>query len=447
MMTGTHILSRVWTSRRRARATALVTGAVLLLTMGAPVPATVAAAPGAIAGTVTDNADQPLGGIEVAVFGRSAYGDVLLDQVVTNAAGDYQIDDLAPDAHLMVRFSDPTGEHATEYYRDLISGVFPTWVAVTDGGTTSPIDASLEPGSTLSGRLTRAGGTPVSGGTVTLWWSPSPQSFVRVSDHVADADGNWTILGVRGGATYGLEFRDPVTGATEAWNDRAEIISSTPLVVPLGEDVPHLDAMLGGVVTSVSAPAISGTPQVGQTLTASSTWQPADTTVTYRWIVGDDTSPADDPRGSTYVPTAADVGRSIRVEATGTRGAGWTPATAWSAATAPVAAAPVAAAPVAAAPVVTQPVLTIVNERLPRIKGTLRVGRVVRVTTGAWTPYPKKLTFRWYAGKRAIKGATRQRFTLTKKQAGKRLRVVVTASAPKHESLAVTTKRTGKVRR
>ena len=84
---------------------------------------------------------------------------------------------------------------------------------------------------------------------------------------------------------------------------------------------------------------------------------------------------------------------------------------------------------------------------MPRIKGTLRVGRVVRVTTGTWTAYAKRLTFRWYAGTGAIKGSIRQRFTLTKKQAGKRLRVVVTASAPKHEPVAVTTKRTDKVRR
>ena len=71
----------------------------------------------------------------------------------------------------------------------------------------------------------------------------------------------------------------------------------------------------------------------------------------------------------------------------------------------------------------------------------------MRVTVGEWTPYPQKLRFRWYAGKQAIAGATHQRLRLTKKLAGKRLRVVVKASEPGHEPLTVTTKRSDMVRR
>lgn len=436
MTTGTRRTSHDRSSSRRVRLTAVVAGATLALGVGAPVPTASALAPGSIAGTVTDAAG-PLEGIEVTVLDSTPLGLVPVGQDVTDADGEYQVDGINPDPFYAVRFSDPDGDHATEMWDDaIVAPPYAAWVPVTDSGVTSGIDAELEAGSSISGRLTRAGGAPVSGGTVTLWWRASAQSFARVSDHATDADGRWSISGVRG-ATYALEFSDPATGASETWNDRPDIIGSTALVVPSGEDVTEINAEMGGVVTNVSAPTIAGTPQVGQTLTATSGWQPADTAVTYRWVVGDDTTPDDDPRGATYVPTAQDVGKSIRVEATGTRGAGWVPATAWSAATAPV----------AATPVVVPPVLSMVNKRLPLIKGTLRVGRVVRVTTGAWTPYPKKLTFRWYAGKRAIKGATRQRFTLTKKQAGKRLRVVVTASAPKYQSLAVTTKRTAKVKR
>ncbi|MGF9754273.1 carboxypeptidase regulatory-like domain-containing protein [Microvirga sp. 0TCS3.31] len=434
MLTGIRTTSHDRPTRRRGRLTAAVAGATLALGVAAPVPSASAAAPGAIAGTVND-ADGPLAGVEVAVYDNTPYGDVLLDQVVTDASGDYQLDGIPADPYYKVRFTDPTGEHATEYYRDQVSGSFATWVPVAAGDVNTMIDATLEPGSTLSGRLTRAGGAPVAGGTVTLWWRYGAQAYVRVSDHVADADGRWAIPGVRGALVYGLVFGDPVTGASEAWGDAPEVIGSAPVAVPIGEDVTGLDARLGGVVANSAAPSISGTPQVGQTLTAApGTWQPTDTTVTYRWIVGDDVSPGDDPRGATYVPTAQDLGKTIRVEATGTRGAGWTPATVLSAPTAPVAAAPVV-------------VLRVVNDRLPRIKGTLRAGRTVRVTTGTWTPYPQKLRFRWYAGKKAIAGATHQRLRLTKKQAGKRLRVVVKASAPGHEPLTVATKRSDKVRR
>lgn len=438
MTTGTRTTSHDRPSSRRGRLTAVVAGAALTLGVAAPVPTASAAAPGSIAGTVTDDSGAPLGGITVRVYDLDPFvGDVVVAEGVTDAVtGDYLVEGIEADPYYRVQFSDPDGEWATEYYDDSIAatvgaGPFAQWVPVADGATTEDIDASLEVGGSISGRLTRPNGTPVSSGEVSLFWQYADRAWARAGTFSTDADGRYSIPGVRA-ATYGIQFRDLVTGATEAWNDRPDITSSTPLVVASGSDLTGIDAVMGGIVTNVTAPTITGTAQVGQTLTVSSGWQPSDTTVTYRWVVGDDTSPGDDPRGTTYVPTAADVGRTIRVEATGTRGAGWTPATAWSAPTGPVAAAPVPA---------------VVNERLPRIKGTLRVGRIVRVTVGEWTPYPKRLKFRWFAAGKPVKGATHQRLKLTKKQAGKRLRVVVTASAPKHEPLAVTTKRTGKVRR
>lgn len=418
--------------------TAVVAGSALALALATPVTAASVAAPGSIAGTVTDDTGAPLGGIAVRVYDLDPMtGDVVVGEDVTDAGtGEYLVGGIDPDPYYRVQFSDPDGEWATEYYDDSIAatvgaGPFAQWVPVADGATTEDIDASLEVGGSISGRLITSTGAPVASGEVSLFWQYADRAWARAGTFSTDADGRYAIPGVRA-ATYGIQFRDLVTGATEAWNDRPDITSSTPLVVTSGEDVTGIDAVMGGIVTNVSAPTIAGTPQVGQTLSVSSGWRPADTTVTYRWVVGDDTSPADDPRGMTYVPTAADVGRTIRVEATGTRGAGWTPATAWSAPTGPVAAAPVPA---------------VVNERLPRIKGSLRVGRIVRVTVGEWTPYPKRLKFRWFAGGKPVKGATHQRLKLTKKQAGKRLRVVVKASAPGYEPLTVTTKRSRKVRR
>jgi hypothetical protein len=204
-----------------------------------------------------------------------------------------------------------------------------------------------------------------------------------------------------------------------------------------------LDAVLGGTVANDAAPTIGGVPQVGQTLTAApGTWSPSSTTVAYRWVVGDDTTPNDDPTGATYVPTAQDVGKTIRVEATGTRGPGWTPATAWSAATAPVTVAPVTVVPT---PVPTPVVRTFTHGGRPRVKGNLRVGRIVRVTAGTFTPSPSTVTFVWYANGKVIKNATKKRLTLEKKQLGKRLTVVVTASAPGFEPFSVRSRKSHRV--
>lgn len=435
----------------RRRLPAVVAGLALVLTGAAPGAPASAAGPGSVAGIVTDAEGTPLEGIEVAVLDNTGAVDPVVATDLTDEAGAYRVDGLVADPYYRVRFSDPTGTYATEFHRDSISAFGGAWVAVLADEVTTLPPASLEPGSSLSGRLTRAGGGPVSGGMVTLWWAQTPQSYVTVDEYFADTDGRWTIPGLRDGS-YVLLFYDPVTQASEVWDDQPNIHSLTPVVLA-GEDLTGLDAELGGFVINRIAPTISGTPQVGQELVAAAgAWEPSDTTVTFRWVVGEDTSPLDDPTGPTYVPTARDVGKSIRVEVRGTGRAGWIPATAWSTATAPVTAAPAPAAPDATAPATPPPAtapqaFTIVNQRLPRIKGTLRVDRTVRVTTGDWTPYPRNLTFAWYAGGTKVKGAIHRRLRLTEKLVGKRLVVRVTAFAPGYEPLTVRTRRSDRVRR
>lgn len=425
MHTGNPIISHVRTTSRRSRVPALAAGAALVISAFAPLPLASAAAPGGISGTVTDDLGAPLADIEVTVWDLSlATGDVVVDTDVTDANGAYRMDGIEADPYYRVGFSDPDGVWATEYYDDAVTPVsggapFAKWVAVVAGQDTD-VDAALEPGSSISGRVTVGAGDAVRQGRVDLWWRYAAQAWVRVGNYTTDQDGTYSIPGVRG-ESYRLDFTDPGTGAR----------GSASFAVDSGVDRTVV-AHLGGVVTSAAAPVVAGTPQVGQTLTASSGWTPADADVTYRWVVGDDATPADDPTGATYAPTAQDVGKPIQVVATATRGAGWIPATAMSAATAPVAAAPV-------------PVIA--SDRAPKIKGKLKVGKVVRVTKGSWTPYPRDLDHTWYAGGKVIKNADRQWLRLTRKQVGKRLTVVVTASVPGYESLTVRTDRTRKVTR
>lgn len=414
----------------------LLAGAALVAATLAPTPAAHALDPGSIAGVVTDEGAAPLAGIEVTVWDNVGYGEIVVGQDVTAADGSYQVDGIDPDPYYKVRFSDPTDAWATEWHRDVVSGVFATWVPVSENAVNTLADTELEPAASISGTVTIGAGTPVDGARVGVWWQYAAQAYARVGEYTTDADGSYVVPGLPA-ATYALVFHDPVTGATETWDDQPYIMSATPITVASGEALEDVDVLLGGVVTSAAAPTIAGTPQVGQTLTATSGWTPAGATVSYRWVVGDDTTPSDDPTGTTYVPTAQDVGRTIRVQATATAGAGWVPASAWSAATAPVVAAPVP-------PVVVQ---VLVNDRRPVVKGTLRVGKVVRVTKGSWTPAPADLDYTWYAGGKRTRGAHRQWLLLRGKLVGKRLAVEVTASAPSYESLTVRTPRTSKVRR
>jgi subtilisin family serine protease len=75
-----------------------------------------------------------------------------------------------------------------------------------------------------------------------------------------------------------------------------------------------------------------------------------------------------------------------------------------------------------------------VNTGRPRLQGRARVGRLLRVTTGAWSPAPLSFDYQWLRCRndgsrcRAIAGARASTYRLTRRDRGMRLRAVVTAS-------------------
>ncbi|OUE31982.1 hypothetical protein BFL35_02270 [Clavibacter michiganensis] len=164
--------------------------------------------------------------------------------------------------------------------------------------------------------------------------------------------------------------------------------------------------------TTVPTPTLSGTAQVGSTLTAApGTWAPVPTTFSYRWFVAN--VAVSGATASTYAPVAADVGKRITVTVTGAR-SGYTSASKTSAASAAVIAAPAAKAfAVASSPTIT---------------GTVAVGGVLTAATGSWSPAPA-FSYQWSAGTTAISGATGSTYTLGTADLGKTITVTITAKA------------------
>ena len=80
---------------------------------------------------------------------------------------------------------------------------------------------------------------------------------------------------------------------------------------------------------NTTLPAISGTPQQGQALTASTgTWQNNPTSYSYQWLsCASGCQPISGAIANTYVPTGSDVGKTLEVRVTATNGGGSTPAT------------------------------------------------------------------------------------------------------------------------
>jgi hypothetical protein len=163
--------------------------------------------------------------------------------------------------------------------------------------------------------------------------------------------------------------------------------------------------------TAPPAPTISGTPQEGQTLTASDSGGP----YTWAWercdTSGNGCSAIAGATASTYTLASADVGHTIRV--TATDGSGSTES------------APTAVVANAAAPKNTAP---------PTISGTAQVGSTLTASQGTWSGNPTKYAYAWDRcdskgnSCAAISGATSSTYTLTNADARTTLRAAVTAS-------------------
>jgi hypothetical protein len=145
----------------------------------------------------------------------------------------------------------------------------------------------------------------------------------------------------------------------------------------------------------MTAPTITGTPQVGQTLTASiGDIQPP---VAYQWNRAG--TPISGATSGTYVPFAADVGNIITVTV-------------------------VTLSPPTAAVIDIVPT----NSAVPTISGIAQVGQTLTASHGAWTHNPTSYFYQWAnTSVGQIRGATSQTYVPTASDVGFRLAVFVVA--------------------
>lgn len=192
------------------------------------------------------------------------------------------------------------------------------------------------------------------------------------------------------------------------------------IVVPAGQGAQQ------AVPANTAQPTISGTPAQGQTLTATAgTWDNSPTSFTYQWVRcpssggapdGSDCAAIGGATTTAYVVSSADVGSRLRVRVTATNADG--SATEASNATELVTAAQTG-------PPNTQP---------PSISGQTVVGQTLTANPGQWTGTGITFAYAWSrcnaAGAQCadIPGATGTSYTLVAGDAGRTLRVEVTAT-------------------
>ncbi|MCD9199908.1 hypothetical protein [Aeromicrobium wangtongii] len=111
----------------------------------------------------------------------------------------------------------------------------------------------------------------------------------------------------------------------------------------------------------------------------------------------------------------------------------------------PSAPAPPAPAPPAPAP--PAPVPGRLAAKTPKITGTAKVGKTLKVKVGSWSPKPS-FSYQWYAGgKKITSKGTKASLKLTARQKGKKITVRVTARKTGYTTVSKTSKATKKVAR
>ena len=196
-----------------------------------------------------------------------------------------------------------------------------------------------------------------------------------------------------------------------------------------------LTALAGAATTvapiNTTAPTITGTAKVGETLTAGDgTWTNTPTSYAYQWLRcnGGGNSCVNVANGTqkTYTLVGVDAANTMRVRVTATNADG--SASAQSNQTAAVEPATSSAAPK--------------NTAAPTISGTAKVGQTLTAGNGSWSGNPTTFSYAWQkcdadiASCASIVGATGKTYNVQTNDLGFRLRVRVTARNAKGSGTA-----------
>ncbi len=208
---------------------------------------------GRIAGTVTSaSTHAPVAAVEVCTrtFAHEGIGESIHNCDRTNSAGEYVISQL------------PAGDYAVEYsfgytgpgefpyvtpmfYNQVFFLSFPsetTEVAVTEGTTTSGIDAELEEGGRIEGRVTSAvTGKPLQGIEACAYNGDEPSICAETN-----SAGEYTITRVADRRDeFRVSFHD-YSGAydTQYYPEKASELEGQRLTIPLGSTTTGINASL-----------------------------------------------------------------------------------------------------------------------------------------------------------------------------------------------------------
>ena len=307
--------------------------------------------------------------------------------------------------------------------------------ASNDAGTSAPATstqtarvAGVLPQNTSPPTFSPTGGLAAGSTTVTLTsngtWTgvPVPTQWAYQWQRCAAQGDPSTCANIAGATATSYALSSADAGRFIRLGVRATNVCSTGCGSTWAYSAPSAEPVVGAPPGNTTAPTISGTPQMGQTLTADpGTWTNYPTAYAYQWFrcdsTGVDCLELAGATAGTYTPVQDDVGSRLLVRVTATNGIG--SGSADSAPTEPI-------APNAPPPT---------NESPPTISGTAEEGQTLTAENGVWASAdPITYSYAWQRCSYAatvcapITGATQSTYTLGEADVGARVQVVVTAT-------------------
>ncbi len=345
-------------------------------------------------------------GATVVSYSYDAGADVWVERThtTTSGTGAYTLGGLVPGTY---RVGFEHTDHFTEYWNDAATPADGTSVTVGVSGTASGISAQLTPVPITNVTPPSLSGQAVVGGTLTATagtWKPG-SGFTFSYEWLSDGTPMAGITGttyqpVSGDIGHGISVRVTASRSSEA-PGTATSVQTAP--------VEQL------VVTNNTPPTVTGTPQVDQTLSATTgTWTPSTgVAFAYQWFVGG--VEVNGATASTYLVRPADAGSAVTVRVTGTK-ALHTPAAATSLPTGSVALAP------------------LTNTVAPAISGSASIGGTLTASSGTWSPNTGLLFgYQWYVDGVLVDGATTTTYVPVEADYDKTVTVVVSATRPGYQ--------------
>ncbi|MFE6963775.1 carboxypeptidase regulatory-like domain-containing protein [Agromyces sp. NPDC057679] len=322
----------------------------------------------------------------------------------TTADGSYRIWGLQNGVPYTVRFGDVWRDLGMEWWNDASTPGAAT--AVTPGReAVTGIDAELERGAGLSGRVTDADGLGASFATVEAYSADGD----LIGENRADVQGGYRFEGLPTGDVKLRFVPSPewVPGyLAEWWQDAGSAASASGIAVAAGTETAGIDAELnrvGTVSVELPTPELSGAARVGETLTALAQATTDGVSLGYEWLA-DDAAIAG-AAGAKLVLGPEHLGKRISVRVTATAD-GYLPTTSSSVPSEPVGPAGV-------------------DPTLPRIWGAPVVRERLTVDAGPKPP-GSRFAYRWFADGAPIAGPPTSTLRLTDAHVGARITVLVT---------------------